>query len=115
VNALREIETLDEIEVRLQTNEVLVHLPTDTPLGAIYQAIFEAGYAPDDSLWLTAKGDWVSEGFLPEGWSRPLTVEPVDKAEDGTFEFLFERSGEDWVLQSAEPSRAVPQVTDEDD
>ena len=52
VNALRDIETAREIEIRLQSNEVLVHLPSDTPISAVSDAIYEAGFTPDETVRL---------------------------------------------------------------
>ena len=69
MNALRDIKTASEVEVRLQKNEVLVHLPKDTPLGAVPQGIHEAGYKADKTVWLTADGVWADDGFLPKGLS----------------------------------------------
>ena len=77
VNALRDIKTAKEIEIRLQSNEVLVHVPSDTPISAVSEAIYEAGYAPEDRVVLVSRGRWTDAGFLPSGWVTPITIEKI--------------------------------------
>ena len=74
VNALRDIETAREIEIRLQSNEVLVHLPSDTPISAVSDAIYEAGFTPDETVRLQAEGQWSQKGFVPSGWTEPIAA-----------------------------------------
>ena len=115
MNALRDIETAREIEVRLQSNEVLVHLPADTPIGAVPDKIHEAGYKADKKLCLLAKGRWTESGFLPEGWSKALGGNPSEPRKDGTWQLCFERSDSDeWSLKAAQETGSIPQLEDED-
>lgn len=114
MNALRDIKTAEEIEVRLQSNEVLVHLPKDTPLEAVPDKIHEAGYKADKTVCLLAEGSWTEVGFLPQGWSKALIAPRPDHAENGTWQLCFEREQEDWVLKASKNLETVPQVKDED-
>jgi hypothetical protein len=114
VNALRDIETADEIEVRLQSNEVLVHLPEDTPLATVPAGIHDSGFKSDDSVWLTAEGTWTPEGFLPSGWSKALSATRPSESKDGTWELLYELNDDVWTFKSASPVDQVPQIQDED-
>ena len=114
MNALRDIETAEEIEVRLQSNEVLVHLPKDTPLGAVPDKIYEAGYKPDDTVCLLAEGSWTDIGFLPAGWERPLTAPKPDSASNGIWQLCFEKEQDEWVLKASQNLDQVPQIKDED-
>lgn len=114
MNALRDIKTASEIEVRLQTNEVLVHIPKDTPLDAIPQGIHDAGYKADKTVWLTAVGAWTEEGFLPKGWTKALSVARPNGAKDGRWEFVFKKDKDIWAAESAAPTEEVPQIRDED-
>jgi hypothetical protein len=114
VNALRDIKSANEIEVRLQTNEVLVHLPTDTQLGAVPEAIYEAGYKPDKSVWLSASGHWTAEGFTPQGWTSVLPGSAPAGAKDGIWEIHFQQQDAEWVFESARSTESVPQIQDID-
>jgi hypothetical protein len=114
VNALRDIETVSEIEVRLQTNEVLVHLPKDTALGKVPEAIFEAGYKPDQTVELLARGTWTASGFLPQGWSQAVPATPPEPAGPGQWRLVYALEDGSWKFQSATPLAAVPQIIDED-
>lgn len=115
MNALRGIETASEIEVRLQSNEVLVHLPSDTPIGAVSQGIFDAGYKAEGMVWLTAQGSWTAHGFLPADWSQAIPAEKPAMAADGVWELVFKREGDDWIYESASPVKSVPQIKDVDE
>lgn len=114
MNALRDIETAHEIEVRLQSNEVLVHLPQDTPLSAVPNKIHEAGYKADKTVCLLAEGRWTEDGFLPEGWSHALAAPKPNSAENGIWQLCFEREQDRWVLKASQNLEAVPQIRDED-
>lgn len=113
MNALRDIKTAEEIEVRLQSNEVLVHLPVDTALGEVPEKIHEAGYKADSLVCLLAEGRWTGGGFLPSGWSNPLAASKPPQARDGVWQLCFERQGDRWRLKESQSLEAVPQVTDE--
>lgn len=113
MNALRDIESAQEIEVHLQSNEVLVHLPKDTPLGAVPDKIHEAGYKADTTVCLLAEGSWTEHGFLPTGWSKAVTAPKPDHSKDGIWQLCFERQKDVWVLKKSESIDAVPQLKDE--
>ena len=113
MNAIREIPSAEEVEVLLQSNEVFVHLPKDTSLQAVPNAIYDAGYAPDENLWIMAQGSWTPEGFRPEGWETPLPT--PDRAEkDGLWELHFLKKDGEWTLQKASPLERLPVVEDEE-
>lgn len=112
MNAIRELPTAEEISIRLQTNEVLVHLPTDTALSSVPQAIYEAGYAPDENIWLLARGRWTDGGFLPSGWSEPIPTSDFS-GDDGLWQVHFKKSGKDWTFVEAEPVEKLPSIEDE--
>ena len=114
MNALRDIETAKEIEVRLQSNEVLVHLPADTPLSAVPDKIHEAGYKADKTVCLLAEGSWTGNGFLPEGWSQAVTAPKPTDAGSGIWQLCFEREQDQWVLKASQNLEAIPQIKDED-
>jgi hypothetical protein len=115
VNALRQIPQFQEIQVRLQTNEVLLHAPEDVDLGAAFQAIKAAGYSPDSKVWVTAYGRWDEAGFRPEGWEQAIAVPPsAQPADAGPWKLLFERTDQGWSLLEAGPIEAVPVVVDID-
>lgn len=113
MNAVRDIPTAKEIEVRLQSNEVLVHLPSDTPISAVSEAIYEAGYAPDKNLWLQARGRFTESGFLPDGWESPIPIDSRNRG-DGSWELHFVSDGEIWTIQSIKPLETITQIQDED-
>ena len=113
MNAIREIPSAEEVEVLLQSNEVFVHLPKDTSLQAVPNAIYDAGYAPDENLWIMAQGSWTPEGFRPEGWGTTLPT--PDRAEkDGLWELHFLKKEGEWTLQKASPLERLPVVEDEE-
>ncbi|MCA9776753.1 MAG: hypothetical protein KC800_08560 [Candidatus Eremiobacteraeota bacterium] len=113
MNAIREIPSAKEVEVLLQSNEVFVHLPQDTSLYAVPNAIYDAGYAPDENVWMLAQGTWTPDGFKPVGWETTLpTGERVEK--DGLWELHFKKEDGDWGLQEAKPLENLPVVEDED-
>ena len=114
MNALRDIKSVQEIEVRLQTNEVLLHLLQDTPISAATEAIYEAGYTPDETVWLTAAGTWNKEGFLPQGWEKAIALTPSQESKDGIWEFKFVLINDKWTFESLKSVTTVPQVRDED-
>lgn len=113
MNAIREIASAKEVEVRLQSNEVFVHLPEDTSLSAVRNAIYDAGYAPDENVWIQAKGEWTSDGFRPSGWQTTLPTSTRNE-EDGLWELHFVDGDDGWSLQKAEPLKELPVVQDED-
>lgn len=115
MNALRDIETAEEIEIRLQSNEVLVHLPQDTPLGAVPDGVFEAGFKPDRTVWLTSQGQWTSDGFLPSGWSEALAASRPTDSGEGKWELVFELKDGVWAFRSAKRIEEIPQIQDEDE
>jgi hypothetical protein len=115
VNALREIPEFQEIQVRLQTNEVLLHAPKDVDLGAAFKAIQAAGFSPDSKVWVTAFGRWDDDGFRPEGWETSLPVPPAAAPRDeGPWKLLFEKTDQGWSLLEAGPIEVVPVVVDID-
>ena len=112
MNAIREIPSAEEVEVQLQSNEVFVHLPQDTSLFAVPNAIYDAGYAPDENVWILAQGSWTPDGFKPEGWET--TLPSSDRSEkDGLWELHFIKKDGDWTLQEASPLEKLPVVEDE--
>jgi len=116
VNALRDIETAREIEIRLQSNEVLVHLPSDTPISAVSDAIYEAGYAPEEVVRLQAKGQWSQQGFVPSGWTEPIAVGALlpSALEGNIWELVFSKTDGTWNLSEVKPLSELPRVRDED-
>jgi hypothetical protein len=112
VNAIRDIATAKETEIRLQSNQVFVHLPADTPLAAVPDAIYDAGYAPDDNVWLLAQGQWSADGFQPEGWDRAIPI-PDFSGENGLWQIHFEKKDGTWTFTSAEPLEKLPELRDE--
>lgn len=114
MNALRDVKTAQEIEVHLQSNEVLVHLPKDTPLGVVPAKIHEAGYKADDRLCLLAEGGWTKDGFLPSGWSTALAASKPDDVDDGVWQLCFEQEDGAWVMKAWKRLESVPQLQDED-
>lgn len=114
MNALRDITAAEEIEVRLQSNEVLVHLPKDTPLEAVPGKIHEAGYKADETLCLLAQGHWTEEGFQPAGWTHSVPASRPEAAADGAWQLCFERQDGNWVMKASQTLEEVPQLKDED-
>lgn len=114
MNALRDIPTAKEIEVRLQSNEVLVHLPKDTPLGAVSKGIYVAGYKPDTNVWITAKGQWTAAGFRPQGWDDSLPSVANSDREPGVWELHYEKKDGKWKFVEAKQIERVVQIQDED-
>jgi len=113
VNAVSEIDSVEAIEVRLQSNEVLVSIPTDTPFGAVPSAIFDAGFKPDETVWLTAKGKWTEDGFLPEGWEVAIPAEKPADSNNALWEIRLDEQGERWTVKEVKTVKAIPQITDE--
>lgn len=114
MNALRDITSAQEIEVRLQSNEVLVHLPKDTPLGAVPDKIHEAGYKADKTVCLLAEGSWTDGGFLPAGWTEALEAAKPKQATNGRWQLCFERENDSWVHKASVNLESIPQLQDED-
>ena len=113
MNAIREIPSVKEVEVLLQSNEVFVHLPRDTSLYAVPNAIYDAGYAPDENVWILAQGAWTPDGFRPDGWETTLpTSDRIEK--DGLWELHFKKEDGDWTLQEASPLEKLPVIEDEE-
>ena len=114
MNALRDIKTAAEISVRLQSNEILAHLPQDTELGLVPMKIHEAGFKAGNSVWLTAKGSWNPNGFLPEGWTRAIPIASTAVRTDGVWEIEFHKDKRSsWRPQSVRLVESVPQIKDE--
>ena len=113
MNALRDIPTAKEINVRLQTNEVLVHLPKDTPLGAVNKGIHNAGFRSDTNLWLIAKGTWTAAGFRPQGWDDSVLSEESQGKEPGVWELHFQQKDGKWEFLEAKSLDKVPQIKNE--
>lgn len=112
VNALSGVKSIEALEIHLQTNEVLVYAPRDTDLTLLSSRIHEAGFQADDKVWMLARGQWGSDGFLPAGWSHPLgygALQP-DAREAGNWELTFQKKEGGWQLIKAEPVTELPHV-----
>lgn len=116
VNALRKVRAFQELEVRLQSNEVLVHAPTDTDISELTDGIFAAGFQPDDRIWMTAHGKWEDGGFTPMGWSEAIPIEPdvLSPKTDGPWKLVFKKDADSWKLAEVGAIEEVPQVQDVD-
>ncbi len=116
VNALRKVEAFQELEVRLQSNEVLVHAPTDVTISEITDAIYDAGFQPDDTIWMNAYGIWEDEGFTPMGWSQTISLESevISPTGDGPWKLVFKKVDDSWKLEEVGAIEKVPQVRDVD-
>ncbi len=116
VNALRELPTIDEIEIRLQSNEVFVHARGDLHPEELFQAIRASGFRADERIWVLAYGRWGANGFLPQGWERPIPTSksPPRDLEGGPWKLLFERQDEAWILSEASSIDEVPSLRNED-
>ena len=114
VNALRDIETAREIEIRLQSNEVLVHLPSDTPISAVSDAIYEAGFTPDETVRLQAEGQWSQKGFVPSGWTEPIAAgKSPNSSEGNVWDLVFVKTDRTWTLTEVRPLSRLPRVRDD--